>query len=58
MVAEYAAVVSVGLESFDWRTHGDEWMHRVGECLAETELDISLTLLASAQTGTTTFPGA
>jgi hypothetical protein len=37
LVAEYAAVVSVGLESFDWRTQGDEWVHRVGECLAEIE---------------------
>ncbi len=37
MVAEYAAVVSVGVESFDWRTQGEEWVHRVGECLAEIE---------------------
>jgi len=37
LVAEYAAVVSVGVESFDWRTQGDEWVHRVGECLAEIE---------------------
>jgi hypothetical protein len=36
-VAEYAYVTSVGVESFDWGTQGDEWVHRVSECMAETD---------------------
>jgi hypothetical protein len=37
-MAEYAFVASVGVESFDWgRTQGDEWVHRVSECMAETD---------------------
>jgi hypothetical protein len=36
-VAEYASVASVGVESFDWGTQGDEWVHRVSECMAETD---------------------
>ncbi len=34
-MAEYAVVIPVRVESFDWRAQGDEWVHRVGECLAE-----------------------
>jgi hypothetical protein len=36
-VAEYASVASVGVESFDWEKQGDEWVHRVSECMAETD---------------------
>ena len=36
-MAEYAFVVPIGVESFDWGMQGDEWMHRVGECMAEIE---------------------
>lgn len=36
-MAEYAFVASVGVESFDWGTQGDEWVHRVSECMAETD---------------------
>jgi hypothetical protein len=36
-VAEYASVASVGVESFDWGKQGDEWVHRVSECMAETD---------------------
>jgi hypothetical protein len=36
-VAEYAFVVPIEVESFDWGTHGDEWMHRVSECIAEID---------------------
>jgi hypothetical protein len=36
-VAEYAVIVPVRMESFDWRVQGDEWIHRVGECLAQAE---------------------
>jgi hypothetical protein len=36
-VAEYASVAPVGVESFDWGKQGDEWVHRVSECMAETD---------------------
>jgi hypothetical protein len=36
-VAEYAFVASVGVESFDWSKQGDEWVHRVSECMTETD---------------------
>jgi hypothetical protein len=35
-VADYACVASVGVESFDWSKQGDEWVHRVSECMVET----------------------
>jgi hypothetical protein len=41
-MAEYAFVASVGVESFDWGEQGDEWMHRVSECMEETD-DFSVT---------------
>ena len=43
-MAEYAFVVSVGVESFDWGTQGDEWVHRVSECMAETDSFFSVQL--------------
>jgi hypothetical protein len=36
-VAEYAFVASVGVESFDWAKQADEWVHRVSECMVETD---------------------
>jgi len=34
-MAEYAFVAPVGVESFDWSKQGDEWVHRVSECMVE-----------------------
>jgi hypothetical protein len=36
-VAEYAFIVPVEVESFDWGAQGDEWIHRVSECMEEIE---------------------
>jgi hypothetical protein len=36
-VTEYAFVASVGVESLDWVKQGVEWVHRVSECMAETD---------------------
>jgi hypothetical protein len=31
----YAVIVEIGVESVDWKTQGDEWLHRVSECMRD-----------------------
>jgi hypothetical protein len=30
---EYKDIVEIAVEAIDWKTHADEWLHRVGRCM-------------------------